>query len=101
MRASQIVICLALTLPACVSIGANYDPAAVARLSVGMNQMEVRVLLGPPSSRITLADGSQQWMWLHSRGTMLGRGDARSVTLLFGADGRYVRTLSQVETQIR
>lgn len=96
-----ISLVLIAALPACVSMGANYDPAAVARLTVGMSQSEVVALLGSPSTRVTLADGTQQWMWLHSRGTMLGRGDARSVTLQFDADARYVRTLSQVETRIR
>ena len=81
--------------------GCDYDPAAVTRLIVGMSQDEVRALLGPPSTQVTLADGTQHWIWLHSRGNMLGRGDAGSVTLLFGADGRYFRTLSQVETHIR
>lgn len=102
MSAFRIGIFIAFaSLPACVSMGPNYDPDAVSRLTVGMSQSGVVALLGPPSTRVTLADGTQQWMWLHSRGTMLGRGDARSVTLQFGSDGRYVRTLSQVETRIR
>jgi outer membrane protein assembly factor BamE (lipoprotein component of BamABCDE complex) len=103
MRLNRFAICLVLAtaVPACVSTGPNYDPGAVERLSTGMTREQVIALLGRPTTRVTLADGTQQWMWLRSRGTMLGTADARSVTLLFGADGRYVRTLSQVETQIR
>jgi hypothetical protein len=81
-------------------MGTNYDPTAVARLTPGMSHAAVIAMLGTPNATVTLADGSQLLTWLHSRGSMFGA-QARSVTLQFGADGRYIRTVSQVATDVR
>jgi len=82
-------------------MGPNYDPAIIATLQVGTPKTEVITQLGRPSATATLPDGRQQLMWTHSRGTMLGTAQARSVMLLFGADGRYLGMVSQAETDIR
>ena len=82
-----IILGAALALTACVSMGTNYDAAAVERLRVGMTKAEVVQLLGQPNQVITNSDGSERLIWVHSTGSMLGA-NARSVGLPFGADGR-------------
>lgn len=82
-------------------MGPNYDPAVVDQLRPGMTKAEVIALLGKPTSTASLTSGEQQVMWVHSKGTMLGRADARAVMLQFDASGRYSRMLSQSETNIR
>lgn len=102
MRISVLAL-LAATAPltsACVSMGPNYDPALVQTLRPGMDRREVVALLGRPTSRVRLADGSQHLMWIHSKGSMFGA-TARAVTLIFGADDKYVGTFSEAETNIR
>lgn len=86
---------------ACVSMGPNYSTEAVAQLKPGMSKTEVIAIMGRPTSTTTLADGRQQIMWIHSRGTMLGSGQARSATLMFSAAGEYIATINQAETNIR
>lgn len=76
----------ALMLAACVSMGTNYDPAAVNRL-VGMTKAEVTQLLGQPNQVIRNSDASKRLIWVHSTGSMLGA-NARSIGLPFGSDGK-------------
>lgn len=80
-------IAIALLLAGCVSMGTNYDPAAVDRLQVGMTKAEVIRMLGQPNQAITLAGGGQKLIWVHSAGSMFGA-NARSVGLPFGPDGK-------------
>ncbi len=80
------IVCAAL-LAGCVSMGTNYDPAAVDRLQVGMTKAEVIRMLGQPNQVITLSGGGQKLIWVHSTGSMFG-GNARSVGLPFGPDDR-------------
>lgn len=83
----NLAIAAALLLAGCVSMGTNYDVAAVDRLQVGMTKEEVIGLLGQPNQVVTNSDGSERLTWVHSTGSMLGA-NARSVGLPFGADGR-------------
>jgi hypothetical protein len=94
------VLALALATAGCVSMGPNYDPAAVAQLTPGMDKAQVIAVLGHPTTTVTSTDGSQTMMWTHATGSMLGS-DARSVMLMFGADGKYVKMMSQAETRVR
>lgn len=80
-------IAFAALLVGCVSMGTNYDPAAVDRLHVGMTKAEVIRLLGQPNQVVTLSGGGQKLVWVHSTGSMFGA-EARSVGLPFGPDGR-------------
>ncbi|UVO50176.1 outer membrane protein assembly factor BamE [Sphingomonas sp. SUN019] len=96
-----ITIGLAATLGACVSMGPDYDPAVVDQLTPGMAKAEVVARLGRPTTTASLPDGRQQLMWVHSRGTMLGTARARSVLLIFSADGKYIGLVSQTNTEIR
>ena len=80
-------IAAAALLAGCVSMGTDYDPAAVDRLQVGMTKAEVIRTLGQPNQIITLTGGGQKLVWVHSTGSMFGA-NARSVGLPFGSDGR-------------
>lgn len=95
-----LIVFTAPVTPACVSIGPSYDPAAVARLTPGMDRAEVIALLGCPSTTVTLADGSQHLVWTHSRGSISGA-RARSLTLVFSPEGKCVRIFSEAESSIR
>lgn len=77
----------AALLAGCVSMGTNYDPAAVDRLRVGMTKAEVIGLLGQPNQIVTNSDGTERLVWVHSTGSMFGA-NARSVGLPFGPDGK-------------
>jgi hypothetical protein len=83
----NLAVAAALLLAGCVSMGTNYDAAAVDRLQVGMTKAEVIGLLGQPNQIITNSDGSERLVWVHSTGSMLGA-NARSLGLPFGPDGR-------------
>jgi uncharacterized protein YcfL len=83
----QYVAIAALLLAGCVSMGTNYDAAAVDRLQVGMTKEQVISLLGKPNQVVTNADGSERLVWVHSTGSMFGA-NARTVGLPFGSDGR-------------
>lgn len=80
-------VAAALLLAGCVSMGTNYEVAAVDRLQVGMTKAQVIGLLGQPNQVVTNSDGSERLVWVHSSGSMLGA-NARSVGLPFGPDGR-------------
>lgn len=81
------VVIAAFVLPGCVSMGTNYDVAAVDRLQIGMTKAEVISLLGQPNQVITNADGSERLVWVHSKGSMFGA-NARSVGLPFDQSGK-------------
>lgn len=83
----NLALAAALMLAGCVSMGTNYDVAAVGRLQVGMTKAEVISLLGQPNQAVSNADGSERLVWVHSTGSMFGA-NARSVGLPFGPDGR-------------
>jgi hypothetical protein len=89
------------SLGGCVSTGTNFNPAAVDQLKPGMIKAEVIAALGRPNSSSTMANGGEVLVWLHSRGTAWGSGDARSVSLLFDSAGHLVRVLNRTQTQIR
>ena len=83
----NLAVAAALLLVGCVSMGTNYDVAAVDRLKVGMTKAEVISLLGQPNQVVTNADGSERLVWVYSKGSMFGA-NARSVGLPFGPEGR-------------
>ena len=100
MKKVTVLLGAAALVSGCVSMGTNYDPAAVAKLQPGMTRSEVVALLGKPNSIATAADGSEQLLWVHSKGSMFGA-TARSVTLPFGTDGRLIQAPTQTTTQIQ
>lgn len=82
-----ILIGTALMLGGCVSMGTNYDVAAIGRLRVGMTKAETIHLLGQPNQVVTNSDGSERLVWVHSTGSMFGA-KARSVGLPFDRVGK-------------
>lgn len=84
------IICAALLLSACASVGTNYDEQRAAELRPGMSKQAVIAALGNPNSIVTLQDGRQQLTWVHSTGSMFGA-KARSITLPFGRDGTLLQ----------
>lgn len=98
---TAIVIGTALSCSACVSMGPNYDPAAISSFQPGTSEAEVIAKLGKPTSTTTLGDGTRQLMWVHSKGTALGSASARSAMLLFDQSGKFVKVISMNETNIR
>ncbi len=85
----------------CVSMGTDYDAAAVDQIAVGTPMSEVIARLGQPNNRTTLPNGQTQLMWLHSTGTAWGTADARSAALLFDADGKFLRVVTTSQTNMR
>ncbi len=85
----EIILATALALTGCVSMGTNFDVAAVDRLQVGMTKAEVIGLLGEPNQVVSNSDGSQRLIWVHSTGSMFGA-NARSVGLPFDRDGKLI-----------
>ena len=77
----------AALLAGCVSMGTDYDSAAVDRLQVGMTKAQVIQILGQPNQVIANSDGGERLIWIHSTGSIFGA-NARSVGLPFGRDGR-------------
>lgn len=96
MRA--LIICGALLLSACVSVGTDYDEQRAAALRPGMSKQEVIAALGNPNSVVTLQDGRQQLTWVHSTGSMFGA-QARSITLPFGRDGALLQVVGGPTTE--
>ena len=86
---NSIVIGAALMLAGCVSMGTNYDVAAVDHLKVGMSKVEVIRLLGQPNQVIETSNGGQRLIWVHSTGSMFGA-NARSVGLPFDEQGKLL-----------
>jgi hypothetical protein len=90
----KFAIGAALMCAGCVSMGTDYDAAAVDGLEVGMTKQQVIEVLGQPNQVVNYADGSQRLVWVHSTGTMFGA-NARSLGLPFGADGRLTDVPNQ------
>lgn len=101
MRLRPTIAIMVFLACGCVSAGTNFDPVQVRSLQPGMSQADVIASLGKPNAYNYLANGQQVAVWLYSRGTPLGTGNARSVALLFGTDKRLVRVLAQTETEVR
>lgn len=95
------VALLAGTLSGCVSMGTDYDAAALDQITPGTPMSDVIAQLGQPNNRTTLPDGQTQLLWLHSTGTAWGTADARSAALLFDAKGKFVRVITTSQTSMR
>lgn len=95
------ILALGLAAAGCVSMGTNYDPDVAAQIAVGTPMSEVIARLGQPNNRLTLANGQTQLLWMHSTGTAWGTADARSVALLFDAQGKFIRVVMTNQTRMQ
>jgi hypothetical protein len=93
-------IMTALALAGCVSIGTNYDEAAVDRLVKGMSRSDVVAVLGKPNNITRQGNGSSIALWMHSTGNALGQGRSRMLMLGFDADGKYTGIVSESQTEL-
>ena len=84
----HFVMVAGLFCTSCVSMGTDYDTAAVERLQVGMSKAEVIQILGQPNQVISNSDGSERLIWVHSTGSAFGA-KSRSVGLPFN-DGKLM-----------
>ena len=101
MKSSAIwAAAILLSVSGCMSMGTNFDPAAVAQLQPGMTRDEVIRRLGKPNSMAMLANGTQRLMWVHSKGSMFGA-QARSLLLEFTPDGKLIQTVGQGATNLK
>lgn len=96
---TYLVILPALVLAACASVGSNYDPNAVSQLRPGMPKDEVIRLLGKPNTLTTMPNGQTALGWVHSTASVFSA-SARSVSLLFDANGRLLQTY-QNQTEVK
>lgn len=96
----KTVLVAALLLAGCASMGTNFDMAAVNTLQAGMTEAEVVARLGQPNNRVMRPDGQQMLSWVHSQANFLGSAKAKSVSLLFGPDGRLVRPVATTQTSM-
>jgi hypothetical protein len=95
---AMVLVCV--TAAGCASSGTDYDPAAVATLMQGMTEAEVIQRLGKPNNVTTMVDGRKVMVWAHSEVNGLsGRSSTRAVSILFGADGRMSRQVSETNSQ--
>lgn len=100
IRITGSLLLASLSCTGCVSMGTNYNPTLVSQLQSGMTKEQVVAMLGTPNTVLRLGDGSQNLVWTHSTGSIAGA-TARSLTLLFDANGKYVRVLSEVQTNLK
>lgn len=83
----------------CASMGTKFDPAAVASLQPGMTKDEVFARLGKPNGTAFMPDGREidSWVYSHANG-LTGSANARTASVIFGADGRLIRVGSVGQT---
>ena len=68
-----LAACLCLLLPSCLAgshttsnhTGKYVSPDTLAQVKPGEQRATVEAMLGAPSSRVDLADGSQVWKWAY------------------------------------
>lgn len=100
IRFAPHVVALAL-LSACVSVGPKYDDAALGQLRPGMTRAEVEGLMGgPPKTSQTTVEGTQALTWTYGHSDTKGA-TLRTTTLLFGADGRFVKIMEDATAPVK
>lgn len=90
-----------IILTACASVGTNFDPVRADSLTPGMTLDQVQKQLGKRNSEVIRPDGQRLETWIYSRGTAWGTGSSRSLSLLFDADGKFVRVVSRNQADMR
>lgn len=88
-------------LTACASAGTEFDPKVVDSLAPGMTVAQVDAKLGKPNGEVFAADGRRVQTWMYSHSNMLSGGSsARTLAILFDADGKMVRVASKGQTDM-
>lgn len=94
-----VFLSVSLALAGCASVGSNYDPNAVSQLHAGMSKEEVVRLLGKPNTVTTMPNGQVAMGWVHSTASVFSA-SARSVSLIFDANGKLLQTY-QNQTEVK
>ena len=101
LRSLAFATALALSLPlaGCMTSGVKFTMAEVESLQPGVTTKDEAIaLLGKPTSRSTMADGSELLQWMYSEAIYIAA-ESRHVAILFGRDGRMLRITHQAETK--
>ena len=85
-------------LAGCVSAGTNFDPYLAAAVKPGTIESDAVRQLGKPNNITTGATGDRVLVWVRIDSNVLGA-KSRSLAMLFSG-GKFVRTISQGETQV-
>ncbi|MFJ6023557.1 hypothetical protein ACIQC9_03010 [Brevundimonas sp. NPDC092305] len=93
-------VALAQPLAGCMTSGPRFTMAEVRTLKPGVTtKAEAIALLGEPSARSAMADGSELLQWMFTEAIYIAA-EGRHVAILFGADGKMIRITHQSETRI-
>src|SRR6185312_9307228 len=102
MTVTRIRLLALAALTACASTGTEFDPNVVDSLTAGMTVAQVDAKLGKPNGEVFAADGRRVQTWMYSHSNMLSGGSsARTLAILFDADGKMVRVASKGQTDKR
>ena len=90
-------IALAIAVAGCAVVDRGKEIIGVGQpvgtvdggLQIGMTQAQVTAVLGEPTQRTTLFDGSEQWMWAPRRSQATGP-SSQALWLRFGPDKRFI-----------
>ena len=101
LRSLAFATALALSLPlaGCMTSGVKFTMAEVESLQPGVTTKDEAIaLLGKPTSRSTMADGTELLQWMYTEVVYIA-GDSRHVAILFGRDGRMLRITHQYDSK--
>ena len=96
-----VTLIVAAMLASCATVGTDYSDATIASLQPGMSQQDVVARLGRPNVKTSLADGTEQWIWTFAKASAFGAARSKAIMLQFGPDKRFLRVMSETETQVR
>lgn len=91
------LLLLSFAVTACVSTGPQFDMAKVNAFQTGITtEADAIAVLGPPSSRSSMSDGTELLQWIGIMGTPIG-GKANHAAILFGRDNKMIRITHQFQ----
>lgn len=84
---------LAALVAGCATVGQGFDAGAIARLQPGQTTIDgaAQLLGAPATSTVRHDNGTVTQSWQHIAAGPLGVSANRSMTLIFGPDGKLVR----------
>ena len=90
-----------LTGFSCAQIGNDFPIERTGEIKHGVTtKEEVKQIFGEPVSVSRGEDGSETWVYMHSVGTALGTGKAKTLGIAFRPDG-VVRHIQETNTRLR
>lgn len=101
MKRRILAAVVPVLLAGCATAGNDFSLTTVESLNAGMSQSEVIALLGQPTGRTRLADGSSQLIWSHAKANAFGSARSKAVVLRFDTDGKYTGEMSSNQTDVR